>query len=802
MIHFSLRFLFWLFFQLQSWRAWCKYLSPALSPDFSWLQYAHKPDAKLGHALLAMYGILPLLVGGVTVFSLGFTVIWQEQADIWVFARGFIYAAMLSLFSAVLLGMLVSVAFGLVVGIFGGFLVGMLYGVEPAWSSRILLVAFFAIGIGGSVLLDLSIDAKPPVSVMRRLSAILASVLLTFLIFSLNLALWGVIANVLINTLSLQLNLEYVWLGGLVSGLFLSLGLATRYWRQAIFGALFCGGCLVLLWMLGEPLEGSRPGQSLLGAGLTALFLSLLFVPSYQFACRFADVYAGLWAGALSSVGLYSAYVLITDKLANTWLLLALAMPLFILGLWQKYWRAIIFYPFELLHGTLWLYRQDEEAWKYELKLTWEETALSRHAAFWDQQQFLLLRDLHAHLHLLAKHQRELLPTALQLLDQTPQKKIAMQLREELRLTDRHIENPYISGVPLDENCQVFVGRQQITDEIRELLTAPYSPPLLLHGQRRMGKTSLLKHLQHFLQDPYLPIWIDLQSGWAAGGKASSFFYRLAKTILRGAKKHHLELPALTRKDLQDDAFLQFEEWLDAVEVVAGEQRVFLLCLDEFAVLDQGFNKGTLDRDFVLGFLRHISQHRQSFRLLFSDALRLEQLVGWTTYFPHIRSLKLDYLTFADAQQLIEYPTPGFVLQYTREAVQSLWDLTCGHPDLLQALCYELVRYKNKQSSGQRSQVKTEDVKNSIERVLTAKSETFRLLLQARNAIQAQLLQDIAHGQCAWPALPSQAVQAALQDLQQRDIITVSKTETYCFQVELMRLWVLESLSENNMQVV
>jgi hypothetical protein len=69
----------------------------------------------------------------------------------------------------------------------------------------------------------------------------------------------------------------------------------------------------------------------------------------------------------------------------------------------------------------------------------------------------------------------------------------AVELRQE-------IDNPYITGIPLNEQQQIFVkpadiSGTEIGKRIEQLLLDRRRPPLLLYGQRRMGKTSLLNNL-------------------------------------------------------------------------------------------------------------------------------------------------------------------------------------------------------------------------------------------------------------------------------------------------------------------
>ena len=66
--------------------------------------------------------------------------------------------------------------------------------------------------------------------------------------------------------------------------------------------------------------------------------------------------------------------------------------------------------------------------------------------------------------------------------------------------------NPYIAGPPLRGRDQLF-GRTRLLAEVRRELTNPAIPSVLLYGQRRIGKTSILRALEETLpEEAFLPV--------------------------------------------------------------------------------------------------------------------------------------------------------------------------------------------------------------------------------------------------------------------------------------------------------
>ena len=89
--------------------------------------------------------------------------------------------------------------------------------------------------------------------------------------------------------------------------------------------------------------------------------------------------------------------------------------------------------------------------------------------------------------------------------------------------------NPYIAGAPV-RNEKMFFGRETLLDRILNTL---HHNSLMLHGPRRIGKTSLLHQLKQRLErddDPdfhFVPVYIDLQ-----GTPEARFFRLMMQDIL------------------------------------------------------------------------------------------------------------------------------------------------------------------------------------------------------------------------------------------------------------------------------
>ncbi|NIO67758.1 MAG: ATP-binding protein, partial [Anaerolineae bacterium] len=89
------------------------------------------------------------------------------------------------------------------------------------------------------------------------------------------------------------------------------------------------------------------------------------------------------------------------------------------------------------------------------------------------------------------------------------------------------ILNPYIIGGPV--SGPNFYGRRDIFRSVQDTFSSPHQNVVVLWGQRRMGKTSVLHELSSRLPPEFHPIYFDLQD--KAQQKLNEVLYDLAREI-------------------------------------------------------------------------------------------------------------------------------------------------------------------------------------------------------------------------------------------------------------------------------
>ena len=369
-------------------------------------------------------------------------------------------------------------------------------------------------------------------------------------------------------------------------------------------------------------------------------------------------------------------------------------------------------------------------------------------------------------------------------------------------LDRREIPSPYIVGQPITRHQEIFVGRADASARIEALLRHDDQPPLLLYGQRRMGKTSLLFNLRWMLPNRIVPLVVDLQGPVAQSSDHAGFLYNLAKGIVQSAARQSLLVEPLTREAVSIDPFTGFDDWLDGVEaaLVAQGRETILLALDEFESLDAAMTAGRLREDAVLGLLRHIIQYRPRFKLIFAGSHTLQEFAHWSSYLINVETIHLSYLREGEAVQLIKRPVKDFSLMYQPEALRRVLGLTHAHPYLVQLLCAEIIALKNEQNARVRYCSTVDDVDAAVPHALErgrqffAEIETNQLDADAVAALRTLAACSAVHAVprdelvCAIEDKSQHRIDDVLSLLTRRELIEITPNG-YAFQVELIRRW-------------
>ncbi|MFZ5918125.1 MAG: AAA family ATPase [Chloroflexota bacterium] len=371
------------------------------------------------------------------------------------------------------------------------------------------------------------------------------------------------------------------------------------------------------------------------------------------------------------------------------------------------------------------------------------------------------------------------------------------------------IENVYIFGSAIQpEKAQVFVGREDLFAKIQENLAASNKPTLVLYGQRRTGKTSLLYQLPDRLPAEYVPVFVDLQKTATVDG-LNRFLYTLAREAVQQADTHRrLSLPPVDLDDFDHRGTHAFYEWLDQARKQLNG-RLLLLVLDEFEKIEEAIQKNKME-EAVFDVLRHLVNHHSAWLVLLFAGLRtLEEMDRqWHSYFISVRPLRVSYLERQAAEALIRLPEKNSQLRYDGPAVEAILAATRAQPYLVQAVCFELIQYLNsspRRLSGPFGRVTGQDAGLAVERALRSAHLYFSDLWANLGSLERLILAELAHRAEEWVPVAdlcrreganrSEAHQA-IERLKQQEIIETESDHTRCrFQVPMVGQWILNEQS-------
>ncbi len=368
--------------------------------------------------------------------------------------------------------------------------------------------------------------------------------------------------------------------------------------------------------------------------------------------------------------------------------------------------------------------------------------------------------------------------------------------------------NPYVAGAPLHGE-RGFFGRQDTLDWVARGLRNPATNGLVLFGQRRIGKTSLLLQLQRTLPaDAFLPIYFDLQD--QATRPLGQVLADLSGTV---AEQAGLESPD---PETFDDQGLFFRRtFLPQVYEAIGQNRRPVFLLDEFQVLDKAAEAELPDIAAVYSlfrFTRRVMTKDRRPAFAFAVGRRTDDLnVDFTATFKASLVREIWVLDQESAEALIrqaeapDQPEQNVTLRFTNRAVARILNLTNCHPYLTQLLCLHIWERAYAESPTTPPRIDMPEVEAAVPYALEAGDQALTWLwngLSPAEKVYAATLAEVAgeretisedQGIQALTAhaarLRTPQVELAPRDLVRRRVLEMTEECEHRFAVELFRRW-------------
>jgi len=366
--------------------------------------------------------------------------------------------------------------------------------------------------------------------------------------------------------------------------------------------------------------------------------------------------------------------------------------------------------------------------------------------------------------------------------------------------------NPYITGGPLADPAGVgFYGRRDIYDFVKESLNAKQRNPILLYGQRRIGKTSILRQMPNYLPGDLVIVYFDLQ------GKAlkplDEVLFMLARDIRRHtAIKDHLD--EVRREDVTEDTFAT--NFLPRVfDVLGGDKYRLVLLFDEMDVIDaEQVDNYEVAAYTFREYMRTLMDEEQQVGYIFVVGRRPEELEETfnAQLFRGAIQKRIGHLSRVEVKRLITELSQGYLL-YPPETLDAIYALTDGHPFCTQLICQQLWNHCLSGQSQYPIAISPNDVeetvldaliygKNGLNWMYDGLTEpAHRLFLSSAaevvdmegNALLSDILDNLRQHRIF---LPQPELQEARSKLVDWRILEPVEGNAYRFKVEMIRQWI------------
>lgn len=270
---------------------------------------------------------------------------------------------------------------------------------------------------------------------------------------------------------------------------------------------------------------------------------------------------------------------------------------------------------------------------------------------------------------------------------------------------DTHLDNPYTpfaEGGPVDVPG-MFVGRDALLDRLeRSIVAGSVSKSIVMFGQKRAGKSSVIEHLRRLLvqRDSIVAVSFSVQD-ISSDLSVGAFLHRILQSAadaleeLRFDGRNVPEFSPPAIEEMESHPTLRFHGVMTAL-VRALERHTpplsFVYLIDEFTDVFKAIKRGLISPQFMKSWKAIIEKKYFASVLVGQDIMP-----AFKNQFPNefgvTEDIRVTYLDDVAAAALVEKPIGK--RRFAGRAVRCLLDLTAGSPYYTMMFCARLVDYMN-----------------------------------------------------------------------------------------------------------
>lgn len=301
------------------------------------------------------------------------------------------------------------------------------------------------------------------------------------------------------------------------------------------------------------------------------------------------------------------------------------------------------------------------------------------------------------------------------------------------------IENPYApiaDGGPVPVDSKMFYGREEfITNIVDSIIKSP-SKQIIIYGQKRCGKSSVLLHLKKSLIDTGKTFCVSFSIGDIINNLTEvSFYHKILSSI-----KNELELlefdgeKNVPKFDIPNlSAFKEEDEYnplntfthymtlfkMSCKRTEGWEEKRLIVMIDEFTYLYTEIKNGHISPTIMKQWKAVTQNERAQFSVVLvgQDVVPSFKKEDYArNAFGVIQDIRLTYLQDGPARELIEKPilNENGESRYIGNAVSRIIEYTSRNPYYIQIFCSRLVDYMNSNKSINVTEADVNDVATSF----------------------------------------------------------------------------------------
>jgi ABC-type branched-subunit amino acid transport system substrate-binding protein len=371
--------------------------------------------------------------------------------------------------------------------------------------------------------------------------------------------------------------------------------------------------------------------------------------------------------------------------------------------------------------------------------------------------------------------------------------------------------NPYKVGGSI-KYLKDFFGREDIFSKINDNLKQSL---ILLYGQRRIGKSSVLNQIpKKFSEDNFVFIHCNFED--LGQSSISEILYSIAVKIIEVLEDKLLlenennELINHLIENIQTDINIFSKSFLPEIYKKLGNKKLALL-FDEFDVVSEieTKNNSTSNSISFLNYIMQLLDKDKKICIIPVVGRNISKLPKLLSFLKEAPNIEISLLDKSNTEKLITQPSEG-VLQYDKEAIEKIYGLTSGHPYLTQAVCsaiYNLARdrYNNKQVTCP-IDITIQDIEDIVETAIEVAESGLDGFWSNLISEQKVILAAAAEAENIAISQNQAVSKEPLKLLEEYGIITESLTEAYeqlveygflektqgKFKIELVRRWLAQ----------